>query len=64
MVFTMKLFSHIGMLVPVLALVAGAGCSKSDKDDSNSDNNEEVSVSDVAGMSKETLLVLKFHHES
>ena len=59
-VYIMKLFSRIGMLVPVLALAASAGCSKSDSKDSK----DEVSVKDVAGKSKETLLVLKFHHDS
>lgn len=61
MVSIMKLFSRIGMLVPVLALAASTGCSKSE---SNKETKEEVSIKDVAGKSKETLLVLKFHHDS
>lgn len=61
MVGIMNLFSRIGMLVPVLALAASTGCSKSE---SNKDTKEDVSVQDVAGKSKETLLVLKFHHDS
>ena len=51
------------MLAAALASVAAAGCSKADSD-APKDNKEVSSAKDVAGIAKETVLVLKFHHDS
>ncbi|MCP4447893.1 MAG: hypothetical protein GY811_21535 [Myxococcales bacterium] len=56
----MNVYARVGFLVAALALVAGVGCSKS----TSSEEKANVTELDKPGLAKETLLVLKFHHDN
>ena len=72
----MRQLARLGTLVTLLALGANVGCSKDEskaKDTTPNTTKTEVAVAaetkkveeakNVAGMAKETVLALKFHHD-
>jgi hypothetical protein len=60
----MRLLARLGTLVTLVALSSNFGCSKENEEATTAQVTQTESASNVAGMSKETLLVLKFHHDS
>ena len=60
----MRLLARLGTLVTLVALGANFGCAK-DKDEATTTQiTTPEAAQNVSGMAKETLLALKFHHDS
>lgn len=63
----MRLLARLGTLVSLVALTFNFGCSKENEEATTAtvtQTEKTETATNVAGMSKETLLALKFHHDS
>lgn len=60
----MKPFARLGLLITLVALSANLGCSKENDESTTPEVTQPKQATNVAGMAKETLLALKFHHDS
>jgi hypothetical protein len=59
----MRLLARLGTLVTLVALSANFGCAK-EKEATTIQTAKGDTAQNVSGMAKETLLALKFHHDS
>ena len=62
-VSTMKIFPRFGISFLLLFVVGSLACSKSDSPKAEANEAVVAGAKNVAGLAKETLLVLKFHHD-
>ena len=62
-VSTMKIFLRFGISFLLLLVVGSLACSKSDSPKAEAKEGPVAGAKNVAGLAKETLLVLKFHHD-
>jgi hypothetical protein len=60
----MRIFARLGPLLTLVALSANLGCSKEKEVATTPEVTSPEQATNVAGMAKETLLALKFHHDS